>query len=321
MTTVVKVSPRADFVVTPYVEEFAERGLNYLRAGFPLHLCGPSGVGKTTFAMHIAHEIGRPVMLLSGDDEFGSSDLVGGATGYDRRRTVDRFIRSVTKVEDSVREQWVDNRLTVACREGLTLVYDEFTRSRAEANNVLLSVLEEGVLILPARRHGASYIKVHPDFTAIFTSNPEEYAGVHKAQDALLERMVTLEIGCFDFETEVAITRARSGIDFPDAAVIVSIVRRVREMLGNEQTPTVRGAVVLAKVLTQKGATIHDVSFEPVCLDIFLSALTRAGVTRGRQPAEVREELLGMVRTQVALRPEETNDDASLMKQPSLSAV
>ena len=71
-------------------------------------------------------------------------------------------------------QQWVDNRLTTACQFGLTLIYDEFTRSRPEANNVLLSILEERILVLPNARGRESYLKVHPDFRAIFTSNPDQ---------------------------------------------------------------------------------------------------------------------------------------------------
>ncbi|MDP4013253.1 MAG: gas vesicle protein GvpN [Candidatus Nanopelagicales bacterium] len=304
MTSVVRAVPRKNFVATPYIEQLTARGLDYLAADFPLHLCGPSGVGKTTLAMHIAHKLGRPVMLMSGDDEFGSSDLVGGATGYNRRRTVDRFIRSVTKVEESMREQWVDNRLTVACREGLTLVYDEFTRSRPEANNALLSVLEEGILILPTRNRGSSYLKVHPEFKTIFTSNPDEYAGVHKAQDALLERMVTIDLACFDHETETAITQARSGVDQADALVVVSVVRKVRELIGGDHSPSLRSAVVIARVLFQKGKTTADVEiFEQACLDVLLSALVRGGYTRERGVDAVSVELLGIVRGFAAQRP------------------
>ena len=100
------------------------------------------------------------------------------------------------KTEDDVAPRCVDNRLTTACREGLTLVYDEFTRSRPEANNALLSVLEEGLLVLPSPNRGGEpdYVPVHPNFAAIFTSNPVEYAGVHQAQDALFERMVTIDL-------------------------------------------------------------------------------------------------------------------------------
>ena len=52
------------------------------------------------------------------------------------------------QTEEDMVQRWVDHRLSTACREGYTLVYDEFTRSKPEANNVLLSVLEERLLIL-----------------------------------------------------------------------------------------------------------------------------------------------------------------------------
>jgi gas vesicle protein GvpN len=255
-------------------------------------------------AMHIAHQVGRPVMLMAGDDEFGASDLVGGATGYDRKHVVDRFIHSVKKVEDSVREAWVDNRLTLACKEGFTLVYDEFTRSRPEANNVMLSVLEEGVLIMPARRKGAGYLRVHPEFKAIFTSNPEEYAGVHKAQDALLERMVTLQVGVFDTETEIAITQSRSGVEAADAAVIVSIIREARETIGDLHTPTVRSAVVLGKVLVQEGHSVEGEWFESTCSDVLVTALAKSAKKRGQTMEDVRVALRDIVRAQVARRDE-----------------
>ena len=64
-------------------------------------------------------------------------------------------------------------------------------------------------------RGGSDYVPVHPDFTAIFTSNPVEYAGVHQAQDALFERMVTIDLDAFDEATETAIVRARSGLARP----------------------------------------------------------------------------------------------------------
>ena len=225
-SAVIRAAPRSDFVETAYVKGVTARALGYVQAGCPVHFRGPSGVGKTTLALHVAHQLGRPVMLMVGDDEFGSSDLVGRQAGYRRRRVVDHFVQSVLKTEDDVAPHWVDNRLTVACREGLTLVYDEFTRSRPEANNALLSVLEEGVLVLPARnRDGNDYVPVHPNFVALFTSNPVEYAGVHQAQDALFERFVTIDLESFDEATETAIVRARSGLTEAQALTVVRLVR------------------------------------------------------------------------------------------------
>ena len=283
---------------TPYVTQVSERAEGYIRAGFPVHFRGPSGVGKTTMALHVAHQLGRPVMLMVGDDEFGSSDLVGSQAGYRRRRVVDNFIQSVRKTEDDVSPRWVDNRLTIACREGLTLVYDEFTRSRPEANNALLSVLEEKVLVLPAqRRAGTDYLRVHPDFTAIFTSNPAEYAGVHQAQDALFERIVTIDLGCFDEGSEVAIVQARSGVVEADALSIVRLVHACRQALGGTDRHTVRSAIVIARVVTQRGAVVRagDPVFEQVCQDVLSSEAGRRGWD-GLTPEVVRGRVLELVR-------------------------
>jgi nitric oxide reductase NorQ protein len=268
---------REDFVETPHIRELSYRAIDYIKAGFPVHFSGPSGVGKTTLALHIVAQLGRPSVLICGDHEFGTSDLVGGLSGYHKKYMRDNFIRSVLKTDESMSSSWVDNRLTTACQYGLVLIYDEFTRSRPEANNVLLSVLEERILPLPAARGNGSYMKVHPDFTAIFTSNPEEYAGVYKSQDALRDRMVTIEVGNFDEETEIAITQAKSGVSPEDARRIVSLVRRVREAKSNKLTPTVRACIIMSKVLKLREQAVIGSNhiFGQTCLDILMSEVPR----------------------------------------------
>lgn len=271
-TMVLAAQPSASFVETPYIRDLTNRAYDYIKAGFPVHFSGPAGVGKTTLALHLAARLGRPAVLICGDHEFNSSDLVGGLYGYCKKYVKDNFIRSVLKTDESMTTQWVDSRLTEACQYGLTLIYDEFTRSRPEANNVLLSVLEERLLPLPAVRSGQTYLKVHPDFTAIFTSNPDEYVGVYKSQDALRDRMVTMELGNFDEETEAAITKAKSGIPLEDAWYIVKLVRRVREVKSNKLTPTIRACIVLGRILGSKGklALSEDHAFQQTCLDILM---------------------------------------------------
>jgi nitric oxide reductase NorQ protein len=261
------------FVDTPYVAELTERAIDYIKAGFPVHLNGPTGVGKTTLAFHIAGKLGRPAVLICGDHEFGTSDLVGGLQGYHKKFVVDNFIRSVLKTDESMTQSWVDNRLTTACEYGLTLIYDEFTRSRPEANNVLLAVLEERILPLPVARGGVNYIKVHQDFSAIFTSNPEEYAGVQKTQDALRDRLVSIELGNFDKETEIAIVHAKSNLSLDQSERIVELVRKVRDAKSNRLTPTVRASVMIGKVLNirMKAGLGCNHNFKQVCRDVLLS--------------------------------------------------
>lgn len=315
---VVRVQPRGDdvlpeasdqFVATPHIQAIAERALAYLGVGYAVHFAGAAGTGKTTLAFHVAAKLGQPVTLIHGDDEFGSSDLVGKDAGYRKSKLVDNYIHSVLKTEENMNTLWVDNRLTTACANGNTLIYDEFNRSRPEANNALLSVLEERILNLPALRpSGTGYLEVHPDFRAIFTSNPEEYAGVHKTQDALMDRLITLNLGNFDRETEIQIGMAKSGLPRGDAEVIVDIVRELRGTGVNNHRPTIRATIVIARILAHRGARarLEDPVFQWVCHDVLTTETAK--VTRDGQslmPDKIDESMAKVCGA--ALKPRRNN--------------
>ena len=299
MTTVLEPSALPDFVETKYVKDVTNRTLSYIKAGFPVHFRGVSGTGKTTMAMHIASKLERPVVMIHGDEEFTTSDLVGGEHGYRFKKVVDRFVSRVLKVEEDMIKRWVDNRLTVACRYGFTLIYDEFTRSRPEANNILLSILQEKMMDLPVGRGGEEpYLRVDPDFTAIFTSNPEEYAGVHRSQDALRDRMITLDVDHFDYDTELAITQSKSKLSKPYAEIIVNIVRGLRESGKCEFSPTIRGCIMIAKTLKGQNLTpSNSDGFMKMCQDILASETSRVGSKTNQ--AKVKEIVKDIVEKEI----------------------
>jgi nitric oxide reductase NorQ protein len=307
------VEPRADlavragesFVATPRVQELTDRALTYLAAGYPVHLAGPAGTGKTTLAFHVAAQLSRPVSLLHGNDEFGTSDLIGRDAGYRKSTVVDNYIHSVLKTEERLNVHWVDNRLTTACEEGHTLIYDEFNRTKPEANNILLSILEERILNLPKLGGGDGYIRVHEDFRAIFTSNPEEYAGVHKTQDALLDRLITINVDHYDVETEESITAAKSGLDADQCAYIVAVARTLRSLGSNPHRPTIRGCIAVARILARRGinADPADLFFRTVAWDVFGQGGAMTGVADAQELGRERfEHLLQELHVSTATR-------------------
>jgi gas vesicle protein GvpN len=284
--SVISASPSPGFVETPAVKKIINRALGYLEGGFAVHFSGPTGTGKTTLAMHLANSLGRPVMLMYGDEEFRTSDLVGDNLGYRKRKLIDNFIHSVLKTEEDMMQRWVNNRLTEAVKQGFTLIYDEFNRSRPEANNALLSVLEEGILTLPTSEEEGGYIKAHPDFRAIFTSNPEEYAGVHKTQDALLDRMVTIHVDYFDRPTETKIIQQRTGVPAADAERITALIRGFRQTNGIRKVTTIRPGIVIGTMLKQTGmaADYRNPVFREICLDaLTVIRATQAELNLARQ--------------------------------------
>ncbi len=292
MTTVLNVSPR-QFVSTPGVERVAQRALRYLKSGYSVHLRGPAGVGKTTLALHLAHLRRQPIVLMFGDDEFKTSDLIGNQSGYTRKKVVDNYIHTVLKVEDELKQHWVDSRLTLACKEGFTLVYDEFNRSRPEVNNILLSVLEEKMLILPPNQDRSEYIHVNPQFRLILTSNSEEYYGVHATQDALLDRVVSINMGEPDALTEQEILIRQTGIDPKKAETIVNLVRTFRTKVGEEKLGGLRSCLIIGKVCHDHDVPVdaQDPNFQDICADILLSRTTLPKAEALQQLQEVLQDI------------------------------
>jgi gas vesicle protein GvpN len=260
------------FIETEEVRKLKDRIRLWVKAGCHPHIVGPTGCGKTTLAMQVAKELGRPTVWINGDDQITTTDLIGGYSEMEAESLIDKYIHNVRLIKDRTRYRWVNNPLTIACKYGYTLVYNEFSRSKPKANNVLLSVLEEHVLELPTMFGEDRYVKVHPDFKVIFTSNSVEYAGVHKPQDALLDRMIDIYMDFYDFETEVKIVQAHSHISFARARKIVEIVRTIRDELPDAHKPGTRAEIMISQGLKALG-TYSKEDFEQICLDVLATKI------------------------------------------------
>lgn len=256
-------------VVTRHIEEILNRAKIYVKAGLPVHFTGPAGAGKTTLAVKLAKDLGRPYYMVQGDESFTRQELIGGPFGFYQKVVEDNFIPTVSKVERKMAPAWVDNPIALACREGGTLIYDEFTRARPETNNLLLGIISEKVLLTVGPTGKLTPEEVHPRFSLILTSNPVEYVGVNKAQDALSDRLVTIRLTGYDEETETAITAHQAQITQPQALRLVRFVHRVNKKIKLNHSTT-RASVMLGKVVRARFMDGFDDEhlFYQCCLDV-----------------------------------------------------
>lgn len=276
------------FVETAAVTQVETRMQRWLDVGRPVHLIGPTGCGKTALAMHVAHKRDRPVVWINGDADLTTSDLVGEYAEQERISERDKYIHNVIKSKDIIRDRWVDNPLTLAVQQGATLVYNEFSRTKPVANNVLLSVFEEGVLELPGQRGESRYVDVHPDFRAILTSNSVEYAGVHEPQDALLDRLIGVYMDFYEFDTEVKIVRAH--VDDSATEHIEQVVRLIRELRERlDVSVGTRAAIMAAEGVTTVDS-LDRATLAEICVDAVASKVAHHSDVR-----ELRDEIESII--------------------------
>ncbi|MGM0875349.1 MAG: gas vesicle protein GvpN [Bacillota bacterium] len=264
-------------VLSPYLESIVNRALKYIQAGFPVHLIGPTGVGKTELAFYLADKLNRPYSFIQGNSELTNIDFIGGVSGFIRKKVVDNYIHTVYKSEEQEKEFWTDGPLLEAAKKGYTFIYDEFNRSKPEINNILLPVLQEKYLPLYGLKTKDKMLPIHSNFSIIFTSNPAEYTGSFKTQDALLDRMITFRLNYYDIETEAKIISGNTGLVIEQAKKIAKIIDYARSIIIETQAPSLRSAIMIATIAQKNEIKIDykDENFLTLCKDVLHTSLIR----------------------------------------------
>lgn len=216
--------------------EELRRILAAARAGRHILLEGPVGVGKTFLAKVVASHLGREFIRVDGDERLTESKLIG------------YWDPPIVLSRGYVREAFIEGPLTKAALSGSILFINELNRLPESAQNALLPVMDEGIIIAPH----LGELRAKPGFLIVATQNPEESVGVTRLSEALRDRFVLIRLDYQSEEEEREIVRLRSGVDDPEVvSTAVRIVRETRVDPSIRRGASVRSAIDLASVVSQ----------------------------------------------------------------------
>ncbi|HDM92177.1 MAG TPA: MoxR family ATPase, partial [Candidatus Korarchaeota archaeon] len=220
--------------------EELRRILAAARAGRHILLEGPVGVGKTFLAKVVASHLGREFVRVDGDERLTESKLIG------------YWDPPIVLSKGYVREAFIEGPLTKAALSGSILFINELNRLPESAQNALLPVMDEGLIIVPH----LGELRAKPGFLIIATQNPEESVGVTRLSEALRDRFVLIKLDYQSEEEEREIVRLRSGVNDPEVvSTAVRIVRETRVAPSIRRGASVRSAIDLASVVSQMSSS------------------------------------------------------------------
>jgi len=136
-------------------------------------IIGPPGVGKTLLCRYYALKTRRKFYWMTFDESTKPSHLIGV------------FNPAIVLSKGWCIEAFEPGPLTLAMIEGGIFVANELNRASEYTQNVLLEPLEEKSYYIPH----LGRIIASKGFFFIATLNPQEYYGVHRLSEALLDRI------------------------------------------------------------------------------------------------------------------------------------
>jgi len=195
---------------------------------------GDVGVGKTTLANAMASYFSQNLERVDGDERYSSAKLVG------------HFDPPMVIEQGYSWDSFVTGPLTNAMKQGAILFLNELNRMPEGTQNVLLSAMDEGIIIIPK----LGEVKAQEGFFIISAMNPAELVATTPLSEALRDRFVWIRLQYQSEEEEANIVRVRTGIkDDKIIKIAVKIVRQTRDWPDLRRGASIRGALDLASII------------------------------------------------------------------------
>lgn len=188
----------------------------------PLLLKGPTGTGKSRFVEHMAAQLGQELITVSCHEETSAVDLLG---------------RHLLKGDETY---WQDGPLTRAVRQGAILYLDEIAEARPDTLVVLHSLTDHRRSLF-LERINASLV-APPEFMLVASFNPGYQRGIKELKPSTRQRFLALSFDYPVAEVEQEIIQAESGVSSGEAAKLVRLAGKIRQMveLGLSETVSTR---------------------------------------------------------------------------------
>ncbi|MBN1329486.1 MAG: MoxR family ATPase [Candidatus Heimdallarchaeota archaeon] len=197
---------------------------------------GPVGVGKTAMAHSLAAYLNTEFVRFDGDERYHPDKLVG------------HFDPPVVLEKGYSYESFVSGPLIRAMQEGAILFANEINRCPESTQNVLLSAMDEGRIVIPK----LGEVNAKEGFFIIATQNPVEFIATTPLGEAIKDRFVWIRL---DYQTEeeekqiVAANVKEATKDIIEYSVL--IVRETRVNIKMRRGASIRGAIDLASIINE----------------------------------------------------------------------
>ena len=179
----------------------------------PMMLKGPTGCGKTRFIEHMAWRLKKSLITVACHEDMTAADLVG------------RFLL------DANGTVWHDGPLTLAVRHGAICYLDEIVEARQDTT-VVIHPLTDDRRILPLEKKN-ELVRAHPDFHLVISYNPGYQSVIKDLKESTKQRFAALDFTYPEAAIETEIVVHEAGIDRENAATLVKIANRTRNLKGH----------------------------------------------------------------------------------------